>query len=200
MLASGFAHVSNQSTPWLYFLYTELSVLYYIYIYIYIYIYMPVFDQCFTLKPKFNKFLESALLLLLMTIFSVFFSSHLPIVFMVWTLSPVVSEVWCVLYWHRQTASCLFVVSGFCAYSSNLKYFFGQCYKPLSAAVESGRERLFSFCGHWCSRWETGGRVVIWRSAPKIKLLGVPEVHRAMETTAGWHLQACCWKFPISGE
>jgi len=74
----------------------------------------------------------------------VFLSSHLTIVFMVWTLSPLLSEVWSPLYWRRQTASCLFVVSGICAYSSNLKYFIGQCYKPLSAAVVSGRVRDFS--------------------------------------------------------
>lgn len=57
---------------------------------------------------------------------------HLTTTLMVWTLSPLLSDVRCAPYWHRQTASCLFVVSGSLAYSSNLKYFFGQCYKPRS--------------------------------------------------------------------
>lgn len=117
------------------------------------------------------------------------------------SLSPLLSEVWCPLYWHRQTASCLFVVSGICAYSSNLKYFIGQCYKPLSAAVVSGRARDFSLSvGTGESRWETGGRVVMWRSVPEINLLGVPEVYQDRETTSGWHFQACRWKFSISGK
>lgn len=76
------------------------------------------------------------------------------------SLSPLLSEVWCPPYWHRQTASCLFVVSGIYAYSSNLKYFIGQCYKPLSAAVVSGRAREFSLSVGTSAVDER--RVVVW--------------------------------------